>query len=225
MMTKGLISKYPFFGSPNQSSRMGADVTGVVIHYTAGGSASGSVQWLCNPVSKVSAHFVISRHGDVIQLVPVDRKAWHAGMSEMQVGDETIGNANRFTIGVELANHGYLHRIDGEWHYELGRALKPYRRAEPVFGSLHYDTGLVVKGYWEPYPDRQIDALAGLLLDIKAVGYQQAAANIVGHEEIAMPFGRKSDPGPMFPWGRFYRKLKRRTASGIERLAAPVVRP
>lgn len=208
----GRIDKYPFANSPNQSSRRGSSVTGVVIHYTAGGSAGGSVAWLCNPASKASAHFVIDRSGDVVQLVTLDRKAWHAGMSEMQSDDEMLGDANRFTIGVELANHGYLYKINGDYYYELGRSLKKYRREPPAFGRMKYDNGLQIAGWWEPYPDKQIDALAALLLDIKTTGYHAAAANVVGHEEIAMPFGRKRDPGPAFPWGRFYRKLRRRTA-------------
>lgn len=208
---KGRIEKYPFAHSPNQSCRKGSDITGTVIHYTAGGSAGGSIAWLCNPSSKASAHFVISRSGDTTQLVSLERKAWHAGVSEMLSNDEMLGDASRFTIGIELANHGHLQKHNGDFYYELGRSLKKYRRAPPVNATLVYDNGLEVNGWWEPYPDKQIDALAALLLDLKTAGYGNAAQNLVGHEEIGMPLGRKMDPGPLFPWQRFYRKLDRRT--------------
>jgi len=47
---------------------------------------------------KVSAHFLIDRKGDVTQYVPVQRRAWHAGVSVWQ-GRE---GCNDFSIGVEL---------------------------------------------------------------------------------------------------------------------------
>ena len=205
------VLDYPFIASPNQSSRQGAQACVTVFHYTAGGSSGGAVSWLCNPAAKASAHFVISRSGDTTQLVSLDRKAWHAGVSEVLIENEMRADANRHTIGVELANHGFLQRINGDYYYELGHSLKRYRRSTPSFARLAYDNGLEVEGWWEPFQDLQIDALQKLLLKLKTAGYEKASQNLIGHEEIGMPFGRKKDPGPLFPWGRFYRKLDRRT--------------
>ncbi|MCO7188773.1 MULTISPECIES: 1,6-anhydro-N-acetylmuramyl-L-alanine amidase AmpD [unclassified Pseudoalteromonas] len=47
---------------------------------------------------RVSAHCVIRRDGTVVQYVPFDKRAWHAGVSEF-AGQE---NCNDFSIGVEL---------------------------------------------------------------------------------------------------------------------------
>ncbi len=47
---------------------------------------------------KVSSHFLISRSGSLIQFVPIDKRAWHAGKSNYQ-GRE---NCNDFSIGIEL---------------------------------------------------------------------------------------------------------------------------
>jgi AmpD protein len=47
---------------------------------------------------KVSAHFFIRRNGELIQFVPCDKRAWHAGVSQWQ-GRE---RCNDFSIGVEL---------------------------------------------------------------------------------------------------------------------------
>jgi AmpD protein len=47
---------------------------------------------------EVSAHFLIRRNGEVIQFVPVHRRAWHAGRSCVE-GRERV---NDFSVGVEL---------------------------------------------------------------------------------------------------------------------------
>jgi len=50
------------------------------------------------PSTKVSAHFLIDREGKLSQFVPVTRRAWHAGVSELQGRDRV----NDFSIGIEL---------------------------------------------------------------------------------------------------------------------------
>lgn len=47
---------------------------------------------------KVSAHFVIKRDGEIIQLVSVNDRAWHAGQSSFK-GRE---NCNDYSVGIEL---------------------------------------------------------------------------------------------------------------------------
>jgi len=172
--------------SPNHSSREKQDTISIVIHYTGAGSAKGSVSWLCNPASKVSAHFVVNRKGGITQLVDLNRAAWHAG-------DRKI---NQSSIGIELANHGCLIQRQNKFYYQLGRRLFRYRGVVPVYGVLKYGNGLEVSGMWEPYTEAQLHALKSLLSVLPDVP-------IVGHSEIAHPPGRKRDPGPLFPWEFF----------------------
>lgn len=47
---------------------------------------------------EVSSHFFIRRTGEVIQFVPCDKRAWHAGKSSWQGRD----NCNDYSIGIEL---------------------------------------------------------------------------------------------------------------------------
>jgi AmpD protein len=47
---------------------------------------------------KVSAHFVLRRDGEVVQFVPVHRRAWHAGESAWRGRPR----CNDFSIGIEL---------------------------------------------------------------------------------------------------------------------------
>jgi N-acetyl-anhydromuramyl-L-alanine amidase AmpD len=50
----------------------------------------------------VSSHYLINRDGEVYNLVPEDKKAWHAGPSIMPETDDRTG-VNEFSIGIELA--------------------------------------------------------------------------------------------------------------------------
>ncbi len=47
---------------------------------------------------EVSAHLLIRRDGEVVQFVPFDRRAWHAGLSRFRERER----CNDFSIGIEL---------------------------------------------------------------------------------------------------------------------------
>ncbi|MGL4733565.1 MAG: 1,6-anhydro-N-acetylmuramyl-L-alanine amidase AmpD [Enterovibrio sp.] len=47
---------------------------------------------------RVSAHCLIRRDGEVVQFVPFNKRAWHAGVSEFQ----GRARCNDFSIGIEL---------------------------------------------------------------------------------------------------------------------------
>jgi len=91
--------------SKNFSSRQGSKIIAIVDHVTAG-VFNGAVSWLSNPTSKASAHYVISRTGEIVQLVADDNSAWHAGGINKPNWPLYDGvNPNRYTIGIE--HEGY----------------------------------------------------------------------------------------------------------------------
>lgn len=47
---------------------------------------------------KVSSHYLVRRDGEVVQFVPVERRAWHAGASSWR----GRGRCNDFSVGIEL---------------------------------------------------------------------------------------------------------------------------
>ena len=47
---------------------------------------------------KVSSHFLIRRDGELVQFVPLHKRAWHAGASSWR----GRGRCNDFSVGVEL---------------------------------------------------------------------------------------------------------------------------
>ena len=79
------------------SARGITSVDRIVIHVTEG-SFWGSVRWLRNHRSHGSSHYVISRGGDIVQLVSTSDVAWHAGNRWV----------NRHSIGIE--HEGFTRR-------------------------------------------------------------------------------------------------------------------
>lgn len=81
--------KHP--GTPNHGGSM-YQHRGVVIHI-AQGSYSGTIAWQMNPDAEVSSHFIVSKGGEITQMLDTDVIAW------------TQGSGNGYWISVE--NEGY----------------------------------------------------------------------------------------------------------------------
>jgi len=85
-------------------SRDMADISGAVIHYISAKNVTPDDPFNLDSILQifkdysVSAHYLIDRQGAVIQLVPMPKRAYHAGKSIM---DNRVG-CNAFTIGIEL---------------------------------------------------------------------------------------------------------------------------
>lgn len=87
--------------SPNYNDRP-CDITHIVLHYTDLPTAADSIEILCDPERKVSAHYLIDYDGSVYQMVADEKRAWHAGVSTWQ----GIDNVNDYSIGIEIQNKG-----------------------------------------------------------------------------------------------------------------------
>ena len=57
----------------------------------------------CDEKSKVSAHYLVKKNGQVINFVPDLYEAWHAGKSKWK----KIQSLNRYSIGIEIQNQGH----------------------------------------------------------------------------------------------------------------------
>ena len=66
--------------SPNFNDRQ-LPIGMVVLHYTGMQSGAEAFDWLDNPQSGVSAHYVVAEDGTVLQMVDETKRAWHAGRS------------------------------------------------------------------------------------------------------------------------------------------------
>jgi AmpD protein len=136
----GLVEGARFVSSPNCDERpAGCAVDLLVIHHISlppgefGGP--GIVELFTNRLdaaahpyyaviagARVSAHFLIRRDGELIQFVPCEKRAWHAGESSWK----GRARCNDFSVGVELEGTGEVPFTGAQYARlaELCRALK-----------------------------------------------------------------------------------------------------
>lgn len=88
--------------SPNWNERDAA-ISMVVMHYTDMPSVDDAIARMCDPEVGVSAHYLITEAGEVVRLVPEEKRAWHAGQSYWR----GHANVNNRSIGIELDHPGH----------------------------------------------------------------------------------------------------------------------
>lgn len=81
----------------------GKPVDILLLHYTGMATAEEALVRLTAEDSGVSCHYFVDEDGRIVQLVPEEKRAWHAGMSSWH-GETDI---NSRSIGIEIANPGH----------------------------------------------------------------------------------------------------------------------
>lgn len=117
--------------SPNFNERQ-RPITMAVIHYTEMKPIETALERLTTEEGGVSAHYLISEEGVVTQLVPEDKRAWHAGKSFWR-GEKDVNSAS---VGIELDHPGHAEENGGYRGFEkrqidaliplLARIVKDY---------------------------------------------------------------------------------------------------
>lgn len=97
---------------PSPNFAPGPTVKDVIVLHQTIGSMPGCLDWLTNPVSQVSSHYLITKDGTIYQLVKNEDVAWHAGnvynptVRALKVlRKDAFGgylNPNKYCIGVEF---------------------------------------------------------------------------------------------------------------------------
>ncbi|WP_341763603.1 N-acetylmuramoyl-L-alanine amidase [Candidatus Tisiphia endosymbiont of Beris chalybata] len=160
-------------------SRGGAKIKYLIMHYTVDDFALSVNKFTTNvSQGRTSAHFITTEKtekvagGKLLQVVPEDMRAWHAGVS----GWQQDKNLNAVSLGIEHVNKGFT---EGEEHENT------------VSNRQYY-----------PFDEDQIRTSGIISKDI-INQYNILPRHVLGHEDVTP--GRKSDPGPLFPWAKFYR--------------------
>ena len=105
--------------SPNFDERKGDRPPDMILlHYTGMPNGQDALNRLTTAASKVSAHYVVFENGRIVQCVPEEKRAWHAGESAW-AGETDI---NSRSIGIEIVNPGH----------EFGYADFPLRQIAAV---------------------------------------------------------------------------------------------
>ncbi|MCU7959507.1 MAG: 1,6-anhydro-N-acetylmuramyl-L-alanine amidase AmpD [gamma proteobacterium symbiont of Bathyaustriella thionipta] len=84
---------------------------------------------------RVSSHFLISREGEMVQYVALQKRAWHAGLSEF----EGRPACNDFSVGIELEGVDDIDYTDAQYQVltQLSRAIMqacPHIRPSRIIG-------------------------------------------------------------------------------------------
>ena len=192
-ITNYQLSETKYQESPNHSGKFKAgDLDTIIIHYTAGGSASSAINTLTNPNVKASAHLVVDFEGEITQLVKFDTIAWHAGASQYQGRT----GYNKYSIGIEIVNAGVLEKSGNKYISWFGKKYDE----EDVIAAVHRNQNSTK--YWHKYTEKQIDVVEEICRVLIA---EYNIRKILGHEEISP--GRKIDPGPAFPLDKMRGRL------------------
>ena len=137
-------------------SRLLETIDTVVLHSTDGANAMSSAHYLARNDTSVSAHLVVARSGRVIQLLPFNVRAWHAGVSEYE-GRKQL---NDFSVGIEIDNAGRLHRRGNSFFSWFNREYPPGE----VFTTVENGHA----AYYHGYTREQIGRVAEICALLKA---------------------------------------------------------
>lgn len=163
-------------------SRLLESADTIVLHSTDGANAMSSAHYLVRSDTSVSAHLVVARSGRVIQLLPFNVCAWHAGKSE-HAGRREL---NRYSIGIEIDNAGRLHRRGNRFFSWFNKEYLP----GDVFTTVENGRA----AYYHRYPRIQTERVAEICALLKS---RYLVRWLLRHSDITV---RKADPGPAFPF-------------------------
>jgi len=183
---------------------------GIVIHHTATYNTADTISIFKK--NAVDVHFIVGHRGEMIQMVPCNRKAAHAGESSWK-GKSSLNN---YYIGIEVVNIGQLTKDGSNYLDYYNRKKKKEGKPYSYWRGEVRERKSNGEMYWEPFTPAQEQAITEICLwAIDSFGID--IDNIIGHYECSP--GRKVDPaggfshGPVFAYRNYLDKLIKQRAS------------
>jgi N-acetylmuramoyl-L-alanine amidase len=168
----------------------------LILHCTdTTSSMQNNVASFLRPEYNDSAHLLIGRNGEIVQFVPFNLRARHAGGGRWY---DVPGNMNSWSLGIELLNAADLDENDqGEIHKR--GVLIPEEDRVYLQHRLQYSPR-----WWQIYPQAQVDAA----LTVTRLLFQtyDTMEDVMMHDEIVPP-NIRIDPGPAFPMQWFHAQV------------------
>lgn len=154
--------------------------SGITVHYTGDGSAQAAIKALKG--AGLGYHIIIDRDGTVHQTCYLSQSVHHAG--------KALWNGkspNRHHLAVAVVSWGAVLLKNGEYQAWTGMPLAKaeVQRRQGNLGAGDY--------HWHVCTRQQETALMAFLR--WAVSKGISPDDVCGHDEAAIPKGRKADPG------------------------------
>lgn len=192
--------------SPNFGDRRGRQVELVVLHYTAMATCAEALERLRDPAAEVSAHYLIDADGTLMSLVDEGARAWHAGagiwggqddVNSRSIGIELANPGDRpfpepQMAALERLLRDILHRHGLPPEAVIAHSdMAPDRKCDP---GRRFDWRRLALQGLSVWPEARPglpasapragalpgdDAMSGLLADLRAFGYPDAAPGTV----------------------------------------------
>lgn len=167
----------------------------IAIHMLQGYYESG-IGWLKNIISQASAHFVVSKKGEITQLVDLGNMAWHAGAyvnpTARIVKERMPTQPNAYTVGIEL--EGFLKDAQG--------AIPDAQMQALIWLIKHIKDELKIRFNINIPFDRE---------------------HIIGHYEICKNW-KPNCPGPKFQWNDLINNLNYVAPAPVPIMPIPLTR-
>jgi len=95
---------------------------------------------------RVSSHFFVRRNAEIVQYVPLQKRAWHAGVSQFKGRSA----CNDFSVGIELEGTDDTAYTDAQYQV-LEQLTKAIMQAQPAITSQR------IAGHCDIAPQRKTD--------------------------------------------------------------------
>ena len=137
-----------FIRSPNFNSRKGTSINTVVVHYTTD-TLESAINTFKSGSSKVSAHYIIDKNGDIYQMVKDADRAWHAEQANSSsIGIEHVAKkGDQLTSAQEISSVQLIKWLMSEYGITLSniKAHKQFSKTScpgNIFGDAFDDSSL-----------------------------------------------------------------------------------
>lgn len=142
-----LINKFKSFNFNKRKNNISPNL--IIIHYTAMQDEFEAIEHLLDSSNKVSCHFLINKKGSIYNLVDLDKRAWHAGLSYWK----NYTDINSRSIGIELDNSGPLNRNENFTLIQTKSLIKLITYLKKKYLISNHD----ILGHSDISPYRKID--------------------------------------------------------------------
>lgn len=143
----------------NQFFKEESPKTQIYLHHTAGnGNAEGVSRYWNGNETRIATAFIIGEDGLIVQCFSSKHWAWHLGIDnqDFAVNGAKYVNLNKYSVGIEVCNWGYLNKKGDKFYNYAGGVVSPANVTE-------LDKPFKGFKYWYKYSDAQIESLRQLV--------------------------------------------------------------